>query len=63
MMSRTFLKFKMLFDLAAYVKLAKPNAYIIDTTRLTLLAYLTEVQIAIAIEEFQAVHLPLSSIV
>lgn len=52
----------MLFDLASFVKIAKPDSYIIDTTKLTLIAYLTEVQIAIAIEEYQAMLLPLAAV-
>lgn len=57
---KTVLKFKLLIDLATYVKKTRIDSYVIDTSKITLFAFLTEVQIAIAIEEYHAVLLPLT---
>ncbi|HYO21780.1 MAG TPA: hypothetical protein VER36_05205 [Flavisolibacter sp.] len=58
-MIKSLFKFKTLADLGAFIKAARLNAYIINTSNLTILAAFTEVSMAIAIEDYQAVKLEL----
>ena len=53
-MSNTTLKFKTLSDLARYTKTINPQAYIINTLHVTLTANLSDFEIAIAMEEYEA---------
>ena len=54
-MSNTTLKFKTLSDLARYSKVINPQEYIINTLQLTLMACLSDFEIAIAMEEYEAI--------
>jgi hypothetical protein len=62
-MTPSRLKFSQLLDLGSYLKIAKPDSYVIDTSKLTMLACLTEWQLAIAIEDYKAILLPLTSVI
>jgi hypothetical protein len=53
-MSNVILQFKTLSDLARFSKAVNPQAYIINTLQLTLTSCLSDFEIAIAMEEYEA---------
>ena len=52
MQNTTLLQFPNLTALATYIKAVHPDAYIINTLKLTVLASLTEFETAVAIEQY-----------
>lgn len=52
MQNTTLLQFPGLTELATYIKAVHPDAYIINTLKLTVLASLTEFEIALAVEQY-----------
>ncbi|HEV7331819.1 MAG TPA: hypothetical protein VGN63_12340 [Flavisolibacter sp.] len=53
-MKTTCVQFKSLEDLAQFRKVIKTGSYTIDTSALTLKAFLSELETAIAVEEYSA---------
>jgi len=54
MQNTTLLQFPNLTQLATYIKAVHPDAYIINTLKLTVLASLTEFETAVAVEQYGA---------
>lgn len=52
MQNTILLQFATLTELATYIKVIRPEAYIINTLKLTVLASLTEFEIALALEQY-----------
>lgn len=52
------MQFKSLEDLAHFINVMKPKGYTIDTTTLTLKTTLSELETAIAVEQYAARVLP-----
>jgi hypothetical protein len=55
MQNTTLLQFADLTKLATYIKVVHPDAYIVNTLKLTVLAALTEFEIALAVEQYGGV--------
>jgi len=58
MKNTTLLLFSDLSELGSFIKTVHPDTYLVNTMKLTLLATLTDFEIAVAIEQFRGELVP-----